>query len=179
MNTKAERVEAARLAQLRAFCPEIFGKGTLLYVGASPRRSQFLPQLLAAGRDVTLLEIWPANAEHFRGWPGVQVVCGDVCAVEGLILPEERYDVAFWWHGPEHIPGSDLHRAMAGLERRARQVVVGCPWGVSRQATVDGNPHQQHVTTLHPENFVALGYRVNIIGKVNSGSRSNILAVKP
>ncbi len=177
MPTKAERVEAARLAQLQACVPEVFAAGTLLYVGASPRRSQFLPELLDAGRAVTLLEIWPDNCRHFAAL-GVQVVCGDVREVATLRLPRERYDLAFWWHGPEHIQRRDLSRALAGLEQRARLVVIGCPWGRSPQAEVDGNIHQRHVATLEPADFLALGYRVDTIGRAGGGSRSNILAVK-
>ncbi len=179
MNTKAERVEAARLAQLQAFVPQVFAPGTLLYVGASPRRSQFLPELLAAGRAVTLLEIWPANVEHFRGRAGLEVVCGDVRQVATLSLPIARYDVAFWWHGPEHIAREELADTLAGLGQRARMVIIGCPWGASPQAEIDGNSHQRHVASLHPEDFQRLGYRVSTIGHVNGGSRSNILAVKP
>ncbi len=179
MNTKVERVEAARLAQLRAFVPQVFAPGTLLYVGASPRRSQFLPELIAAGRAVTLLEIWPANVEYFRARAGIEVVCGDVRQVAALVLPAERYDVAFWWHGPEHIAREELADTLAGLEQRARVVVIGCPWGTSPQAEIDGNMHQRHAASLQPEDFQRLGYRVSTIGHAHDGSRSNILAVKP
>jgi hypothetical protein len=77
------------------------------------------------------------------------------------------------------VPAVDLARALAGLEARARLVVVGCPWGASPQAEVDGNMHQRHVASLQPEDFQRLGYRVSTIGHVHGGSRSNILAVKP
>ncbi len=179
MPTKDEIVEAARLAQLKRFVPGVFAPGTLLYVGAWPRRSQFLPELQAAGRRVTILEIWPENADYFRGRPGLEVVCGDVREVATLKLPQEVYDVAFWWHGPEHVAKTDLSCTLVGLERRARTVVCGCPWGVSRQAELDGNIHQRHVSTLYPEDFQALGYRTDVYGPLNGGSRSNILAVKP
>ncbi len=177
MLTKAELIQAARLAQMQRFVPQLFGSGTLLYVGASPRRAQFLRRLMATHR-VTLLEIWPANVQHFRAWPGLEVVCGDVRHVASLDLPVERYDAAFWWHGPEHIRKEDLAAALAGLEQRARLVVIGCPWGMSRQAEVDGNPHQRHIATLYPTDFQARGYRVDTLGQVNGGSRSNILGVK-
>lgn len=176
MPTKAEMVEAARLAQLRAFVPQVFGPGTALYVGASPRRCQFLPELRAAGRRVTVLEIWPANAAYCRGL-GLETICGDVRDV--LALAPERYDLAFWWHGPEHIERDDLAGTLAGLEGVARMVVLGAPWGRSPQDTVDGNAHQRHVATLYPEDLTALGYRVDVYGPINGGSRSNILAVRP
>jgi hypothetical protein len=179
MPTKGELVESARLAQLQRFAPQVLtGGGTLLYVGASPRRAQFLERLMATHR-VTLLEIWPANADYFRQkGPGLEVVCGDVRQVAKLALPVDRYDVAFWWHGPEHIRDSELAAALAGLEQRARMVVIGCPWGASRQVAIDGNAHQQHVATLYPADLQARGYRVDTIGVVNGGSRSNLLGVK-
>ena len=177
MSTKAELVEAARRQQLMQHVPEVFGPGTMLYVGASPRRAQFLGELMAAGQETTLLEIWPENCRYFEG-RGLQVVCGDVRQVTAMRLPLAVYDLAFWWHGPEHVPAADLAGALAGLEARARLVVVGSPWGESRQAEVDGNVHQRHVASLAPEAFERLGYRVDTIGRVNGGSRSNILAVK-
>jgi len=177
MSTKAELVEAARRQQLMQHVPEVFGPGTLLYIGASPRRAQFLGELMAAGRETTLLEIWPANCVYFREF-GLQVVCGDVREAATLSLPLQVYDLAFWWHGPEHVPPADLARALAALEARARLVVVGCPWGLSPQVEVDGNVHQRHVASLAPGAFERLGYRVDTIGRVNGGSRSNILAVK-
>ena len=45
MTTKDEIVQAQRLAQLRRVVPEVFAAGTLLYVGAWPRRVQFLAEL--------------------------------------------------------------------------------------------------------------------------------------
>ena len=179
MPTKDEMVSAYRLKQLRRFVPEAFAKGTALYVGAWPTRTQFLPDLMAAGRQVTILEIWPAYADHFRGRPELEVVCGDVRAVSSLELPQAVYDLAFWWHGPEHVRLDELGGALAGLEQRARMVVIGCPWGVSPQRVLDDNPNQRHLATLYPRDFAALGYRVDAIGKLNGGSRSSLVAVKP
>ena len=177
MTTKAELVEAGRRRQLMEHVPQIYGPGTMLYVGASPRRAQFLGELMAAGRETTLLEIWPANCLYFREFE-LQVVCGDVREAATLSLPLAIYDLALWWHGPEHVPTVDLAGALAGLEARARLVVVGCPWGASPQAEVDGNRHQRHVASLQPEHFERLGYSVFTIGAPNGGSRSNILGVK-
>jgi len=175
---KTETIEGERRAQLLRVVPELFAPGTLLYVGACYRRTQFLPELLGAGREVTILEIWPPYAAHFAGRDDLKVVCGDVCEVTKLSLPHQVYDAAFWWHGPEHIERSDLEGALAGLEQVARLVVVGCPWGHSRQEARDGNKHQRHVSTLEPQDFEVLGYRVDAIKGPGGGSYSNILAVK-
>jgi len=98
--------------------------------------------------------------------------------VATLSLPLARYDLAFWWHGPEHVFLGDLAGALAGLEARARLVVVSAPWGRSPQAEVDGNVHQRHVASLEPAHFERLGYRAFTIGARDAGSRSNILGVK-
>jgi len=179
MNTRAERIEAARLAQLRAFVPGLFAAGTLLYIGASIRRAQCLVDLVAAGRRVTILEAWPANAEHYRGRPGLEVVRGDVRALASLSLPAEIYDAAFWWHGPEHVARAELATVLAGIERRARLVVLGCPWGVYPQSAIEGNRYEQHVAVLGPQDFGALGYRVATLGRAGDRADSNVLAVKP
>jgi len=174
MPTKDERVTSVRMAQLRTFAPDVFAPGTLLYVGASVHRIQFLPELMAAGRRVTILEVWPANCDHFKA-QGYDVILGDVCALPDL----PHFDVAFWWHGPEHIAKADLPTALAGLERHARLVVASAPWGISKQRDIYGNPWNRHVSTLYPRDFARLGYRVNTVGRENTGSASNILAVKP
>jgi hypothetical protein len=179
MPTRVERIEAARRAQLREVVPGLFGPGTLLYVGASVRRAQFLRELMGAGRRVTVLEAHGPNVEHFRSWPGLQVVEGDVREVGGLVLPEEDYDVAFWWHGPEHVAARELAGTLRKLEERARVVVLGCPWGLYPQVGLEGNPFEQHRLALQPEDLQALGYRTWTLGRTGGRADSNILAVRP
>lgn len=175
MPSKAELVEARRLAHLRTFAPDCFVPGRLLYVGASILRSQCLPDLVAAGHQVTILEIWPDNVAHYRA-RGFTVVQGDVRQVGTLNLP--RYDVAFWWHGPEHVALSDLPATLAALEELADLVVLACPWGESPQGAVYGNPHEAHRISLAPLFFTARGYRTWTMGRPGLQSRSQIIAVK-
>lgn len=179
MGTCAERIELARLAQLQAIVPEVFGPGTLLYIGASVRRAQFLDALIDAGRRVTIVEAYVFNARHYRNYPGLEaVVCGDVRDLARLDLPHARYAVAFWWHGPEHVRNEELPAVLGAIEACADLVVLGCPWGVYPQAEVGGNRYERHIATLEPDVFHALGYRVDTLGRAGGRSASNILAVK-
>ena len=177
MCTRADRIESVRLAQLRACVPEVFGAGTLLYIGASIRRAQCLSDLIASGRRVTILEAWQANADYYREHSGLEVICGDVREIARLKLAEV-YDVAFWWHGPEHIARGKLADVLSDIERLARLVVLGCPWGNYPQSMLDGNHYEQHVAALYPKDFLNLGYRVDMLGRAGGRADSNILAVK-
>ena len=176
MPTKAEIIERARLAHLRQFAPEAFAPpGRLLYVGASKLRAQCLPELVQAGHQVTILEIWPDNAALYRA-RGFDVVLADVRQAAALELP--HYDVAFWWHGPEHVTLAELPVALAALETLADLVVLACPWGRSPQGAVYGNPHEAHVSELSPEAFNRWGYRTSTLGRPGTQSRSQIIAIK-
>ena len=177
MCTKAEKIEAARLAQLRAFVPEAFTAGTLLYIGACPQRPpECLAALEAAGRKATILEIWPENVKHFRK-QGYEVIEGDICRVAELGL--EYYDMAAWFHGPEHIEQQKMAPALEALEEHAGLVVIAVPWGEYPQEEAYGNPYNKHRSAFEPEDFIRLGYRVSTIGRSGGRSFSNLLGVKP
>lgn len=177
MSTKAKKIIGARLRQLRRFVPELFGPGTLLYVGASTRRAHYLSELMAAGRMVTILEAYAPNVAYHRKKLGHdRVIHGDIRNLCELVTG--RYGVAFWWHGPEHISKRELPSILVALESRADLVVLGCPWGLYPQGAVDGNPYERHVSALTPEDFRGWGYETWQLGKVNGRVRSNLLAVK-
>ena len=167
-------------AQLRRCVPQIFKAGTCLYVGAS--RDKFANsarELIKAGRVVTILEIWEPNVEFYRQQPSVaQVIQGDVRDVATLDLP--HYDLAMWWHGPEHIPAADLPATLRALEEHADLVVLGCPFGltVQRPEEMRGNPWQEHLAGLLPADFERMGYRVDTFGKEADWNACNILAWK-
>lgn len=151
---------------------------TLLYVGANPIRAQFLGELHVAGYIITVLEVFLA----YRGWleahPWIDHVrIGDV---RDLGVMAVKWDVTWWWHGPEHVPPHDLSRALGAIERHtADLVVLGCPWGSQPQGEVDGNPFQAHVARPQPEWFESHGYYVRTAGQDGGGKPSDhILAWK-
>lgn len=158
-----------RLAVLRQHLPELWEPGTLLYIGASARRFQCGPELAEAGRELTLLEIWPPYVELYQEHTAVKhAIQGDVRQVEAGMLPHPHYDVAFWWHGPEHVAEAELPPTLARLEALSDLVVLSCPWGEQPQGMSDGNPHQAHLTALYPEDLRWLGYRVATVGPSGS-----------
>ena len=164
-----------RLALLRQHVPGLWdGAGRrLLYVGAAPGRFQCGPELARAGYEIVVLEVWPAYArwceEHL---PVARVIEGDVRDPS----LDERFDVAFWWHGPEHVERAEVEPALRKLEQLADLVVVGCPWGRFEQEAVDGNPHQAHRCNLYPGDFRRWGYRVVTCGRRDARNQGYIIA---
>ncbi len=157
--------------------PEVFGAGTLLYVGASKRRAQCLDELIAAGRQVTILEAWAENARAFIGKPGVvKVIQGDVR--ELWQLGAGWFDVAFWWHGPEHIERKELGVTLYQLEVAAALVVLAAPWGPYPQSELEGNPWERHLWGVEPKYLRLQGYETATIGQFGGRSASQVLAWK-
>lgn len=158
--------------------PELFGGAgkTLLYIGANPDRFQFGAELQAAGYDMTVLEIYEPYAEALQA--GLDVVVGDVRGVGHIELPHDHYDVAFWWHGPEHVAKMDVPDTLAQLEDIADLVVIGCPWGTFEQGAVDGNEWQEHKSTWYAQDFRRLGYRVLKAGRRDQRLHGYLVAWK-
>jgi len=169
-----------RIDLLKRYVPGLFEPGRLLYVGASPARFEVGPELAEVGHKITLLEVHEPYAEHYRRQPGMvqYVIQGDVRTAQLGAC----YDVAFWWHGPEHVPFEDVGLALARLEYHSKLVVVGCPWGEFPQESIDGNPHQAHQCALYPEDFRRWGYQVATCGQRDVRGQGYLIAwreVKP
>lgn len=168
------------LAQLRRCVPDIFKPGSCLYIGAS--RDKFAhgaTEMLRAGRKIAILEIWEPNIDYYRRRKEIaNVILGDVRHIADMKLP--HFDVAFWWHGPEHIKREELAKTLAGIEAISNLVVLGCPFGYTEQRDEEmrGNPHQIHLSGFLPKDFAALGYRVDTFGQEGGWNTSNILAWK-
>lgn len=160
-------IHPQRLAALRLAVPDLFGPGTLLNVGANRIRFQLGTRLAASGREITLLEIWAANAAAYENDRRLRrVVVGDVRRLGELDLG--TFDACLWWHGPEHIDKGELAGALAGLEAAAeRLVVLGCPYGVYPQGPFMDNPHDAHRAALYPVDLEALGYSVVALGEAD------------
>ena len=150
-----------RLESVARLCERPF-EGRVLYVGARESRFDFSTELRANGAEVTVVEAWEQNAVHLSTLSWLHdVVHGDVRTVE-LGGP---YDVAVWWHGPEHVPVDDVASAVARLEAVVtRCVLLGCPWGTYEQGVEYGNPFETHASHLSWELFERLGYDVECLG---------------
>ena len=168
-----------RLERVRAVIPSILADAagkSALYVGASPQRRQLADELSAAGWRLTLLEIYEPNADFYRERtePFAEVITGDVRHME---FAERRFDLAVWWHGPEHASKPDGLRAIAALEALADTVVLASPVGDYPQDTEYGNRFERHRSTWVVEDYQALGYATDAIG-VDGHCGSHVLAWK-
>jgi hypothetical protein len=145
-------------------------KQRVLYIGASSLfPPAFVYELRQAGHKMTLLEIWPDNVhyyEHGGASSFEHVIHGNVLELNDLELPHEHYDIAFWWHGPEHVERGQVELTLEGLEQIADLVVAACPFGKSAQVDYP-NPYQDHLSALYPVDFEKLGYQVQTLGGEN------------
>ncbi len=158
--------------------PDVQGR-RVLYVGANTKRAYMAEELKEAGNTLDLLEIWPANCEHYRGKGLFQeIIQGDVRNVStwraiqlGPSLEgfrdegAKKWDTAVWVHGPEHIRREELGAALMNLEAVADNVMVMTPYGYMAQDPFRGNPHEQHVSAWGPEEFRAMGYEAATRGR--------------
>lgn len=152
-----------RLAQVRDKVPQLFDAESVLYVGATPRRFQLGKELHEAGCRITLLEAHKPHADHYEGHPWLdRVIHGDVCDVGSM--NGYHWDAVVWWHGPEHIEREKLPGVLAELEKRAKLVVLGCPWGENKIGVLGGNIYSQHRTALDAPDLASLGYRTAMLG---------------
>ena len=129
-----------------------------------------------SGYEISILEIYKPNVEYFKNNSRfAEVIEGDVKEFNS----NKKYDVVFWWHGPEHIEESRLKDTLEKLESIAgHMVVLGCPWGdVSQGKGYEYNPNEEHINFIKTGCFENLKYTAVYFGLENSDG-SNITAVK-
>lgn len=177
MDEKGSRQHVERRAQFARAIPDALERpGTLLYVGGKPERLQMLDLYYGAGWQADILEAWRENAEALRAAMGrkVAIIQGDVRTVAS----SPSYDVAMWWHGPEHVAAAELPEVLARLEAvTSRMVILASPWGRYDQGPAGGNPFETHLAAVYPETLEALGYETDAIG-AKDRKGSNLLAWK-
>jgi hypothetical protein len=160
---------------IHPYLPELFqDPGSLLYIGARPDACAWLNELYLAGNKIRVLEVWPENAIRLRGDIRIiSIYCGDVRNFEFYIptLPPDQllpHDYTFWWHGPEHLFENEIIATLEILEKYTKKTIaLACPWGIYPQGTHEGNPYEEHKTTLYPDFFIDLGYQVATDGEAN------------
>jgi len=120
------------------------------------------------------LEAFKHNVEHYKslGWVD-EIIHKDVRNFKSI----KKYDVIFWWHGPEHIEKSEIKKTLKNLEKITRKIIVlGCPLGNVMQQGSYGNKFEKHLSFFEVGYFENLGYKTYYIGRRNT--LSNITAVK-
>lgn len=172
-----QTVLAGRYRQLIDIAPKVFSHKTVLYIGARKDRYQFLANFFSAGYNISILEIHEPNADFFRTLPWVNdVITDDVRTFKS----DNKYDIVFWWHGPEHISKEDLSDTLRNLESITnKMIVLGCPWGdVPRNDKYEKeNVNEKHLNIIGIGDLESLGYKASYFGTENVLG-SNIIAVK-
>lgn len=149
-----------------------------LYIGASarvknPKTGAILKKLYYADKlakrcgYVDLLEVWPDNIKGLKGTPPFRkFILGDARAIDECV--NQRYDLIFWWHGPEHIHEHEIFPTVERMKRVCnRHIIFGCPWGIYEQGAVYGNPYEEHMSHLHPEFYQKLGFITSTVSQPN------------
>jgi hypothetical protein len=168
-------IKDKREEYLMKIAPDIFKYKSVLYIGARPSRADFLEAFRKEGYEIDILEIYQPNAEHFKKIQWInKVIEGDVSEVK----LKKKYDIIFWWHGPEHIKEDKLKGTLKKLESASKKLVVlGCPWGKIEQNEIFENENERHLSYFDTGYFEELGYKTAYFGRKDF-SGSNISAVK-
>jgi len=158
----------------------------VLYVGAKvqgARHPSLLDAVRKVARTVECLELYAPNVEALRTRKFFDVVYqGDIrewypagALYNGAM--RSGFDLLLWWHGPEHLPFVDAITLLARLAsaRPVPALAIACPYGLTPQGAVGGNPHEKHACGLLPEDFERLGFTVSVCGRPNKKG-GNILA---
>jgi hypothetical protein len=193
MTLKDQRVE-----QLIKCIPDVYDYDSVLYIGAKvkhrwPKGMEFCDKFSDAEYWIDVIEAWPPNVQNLntfnkKGYtfkegvekgPGTfrKIYLADVSEIPlNRAFDKHRYDIVFWWHGPEHVEEDKLMTTLVYLERLATKLIItGCPWGVYRQKAVGGNEFELHKSVLYPEFFQKMGWKTATLGEKDL-KKSNILA---
>ena len=167
-----------RERQLLREIPDILNYESLLYIGMSARengiiRDQMINLFESRNYKIQVIEIWPPNVESLRPkFPNI--LLGDIRDLHKMEIG--TYDIAMFWHGPEHLEKHEIPDVLWKLEARARKyAVVACPWGRYDQIAVGGNPHEIHRCRVYAVDFERLGWKTSVIGQKDVRG-SNLMA---
>jgi len=158
--------------QLERCIPGLFDYKSVLYIGANIYRCDVLKDFRNHGYKIDILEPFKGNCDYYRGVIGINKVHQGT--IQKFITPI-KYDIVFWWHGPEHVTKEDLEISLKNMESMAKfLVVLGSPWGKNDQEQIYGNPLEKHVSSIYEEDFNQRGYAVDAIGTKDTWN-SNLL----
>lgn len=164
-----------RKNQLGKKIPEIWNYKTVLYVGARKFRRDFTNDFRKHNYQIDILEIFDKNFESLKKLKWVNnLIKGDVKNIDKLI--NKKYDIVFWWHGPEHIYKKELKNTLNKLKKLTNHLVVcGCPYGRYEQGACYGNKWEKHLSYLDIKDFEKNGFETSTLGKKDALG-NNLLA---
>jgi hypothetical protein len=147
-----------------------------LYIGANQRRQFLLPELIRLGYEVDICEAhhpncrWLVYNHSNLGFRSLHE--GDVLS----LTPRVKYDLVFWYHGPEHVERELLPEYLKHLEEIGDLVILGAPKGPCPQGVVDGNLLEAHRWDVYPEDLQSFGYTTSEMRRIEDVP--NIVAMK-
>jgi hypothetical protein len=153
--------------------PDFHEHKRVLNIGASGKQHFMIPEMLEAGQHVSVVEIYePYVLQLRKKFPQVAVYHANVLDIATLRLP--KFDLIFWWHGPEHHPAvAPVLCLLYTMEPHL--LVVSTPNGRYPQAAIDGNPRQEHRHSFEPGYWKRLGFEEWSSG-IPGDMRGNIVA---
>lgn len=111
---------------------------------------------------ITHLEIFQRNCDIGKiKYPTHNFIQGDVRNIKNLV--NEKFDLIFWWHGPEHIYEHELIPTISDIETFLNDggvIILGSPDGWQEQHNDDGNIHNDHYSGPDTDFYKGIGYDV-------------------
>lgn len=140
--------------------PELFEKpGRILYVGACTRHFTGARELIDAGNELTVMEVWAPFLMALKRSEYAPLisfaVVADVRTFDANALLHGHYDYAIFCHGPEHLPAQDVRGAFEQLEAITDVVLLVTPDGWMPNPANSGNPYTEHLSAWHVSDFLA------------------------
>jgi hypothetical protein len=112
--------------------------------------------------NITHLEIFERNCQVGRSkYPNHSFINGDVRNIKELT--NEKFDLIFWWHGPEHVYENELVKTITDIETKLNNngvIILGSPDGWQEQHNDDGNIHNDHYSGPDTAFYESIGYDV-------------------
>jgi len=175
------QVEADRLRQLEKNIPRVWNNRRVLYIGANRNRFHYNENLKKNECTTDVLEIDEGRCKELKTsfrWLN-NVICGNVIDVDEL-LPNAKYDMVLWSHGPEILEKTFFAPTIKKLEKITNNLlVIMCPWGkyLYYKPISELNPIDTNITALYEQDFRKLGFSTSVLGKKDVNG-SNLLAWK-
>lgn len=155
------KTEPRYLDAFKACVPALLDPMTCLYVGARAEAMALVPELVESGWKMTILEPFAPYRESLKAFPALEVIAGDIRTFK----TRRRWQLAIWWHGPEHVREEEIEAATENLASLSLGwIVLGAPNGRYTQGAIDGNPQQAHVSTVTGDFYRLRGWAVKEFG---------------
>ncbi len=177
-----DSMQEERAKQVIKNLPELFSTKyqSVLYVGANQRRQHFVDQFEKVPYEkIVILEVFKDNYEFlktkFSDRTIFDIINGDVRNIDKIL--ENTFDIIFYWHGIEHLKQAEIEPTLKKIEKMAKVVILGVPYGKYEQGPEYGNPFEEHLSTIYPSYLENLGYNVDTLGEPDTKG-SNVMAWK-